>query len=91
MNNKPNFSYFIDALLRESAKHIDVADSIIISTALSFMSSVIGSRVYTIDGATNKLGLNVWTLIVAPSTISSKSTTIKFLRNIIIGKVEKKL
>ena len=91
MNNKPNFSYFIDALLRESSKHIDVAEPIIISTALSFMSSVIGSRVYTMDGATNKLGLNVWTLIVAPSTISSKSTTIKFLRKIIIEKVEKKL
>lgn len=89
--NKPNFSYFIDALLAESKKHIDVPDSMIISTALSFMSSVIGSRVYSIDGATNKLGLNVWTLIVAPSTISSKSTTIKLLRNTIIGKVEKKL
>lgn len=88
---KTNFGFFIESLIGETQKHIGATDKMIMATALSYMSTVVGARVHTHDGSMNRLNMSIWTLLVAPSTISSKSTTIKFLRRAVMEQLEKKL
>lgn len=88
---KTNFGFFIESLIHEAQKHIGATDKMIMATALSYMSTVVGARVYTYDGSMNRLNMSIWSLLIAPSTISGKSTTIKFLRRAILEKLETKL
>jgi len=85
--NMNSIGHYLADIISESKKYIDADDTMVLASALSMMSVVLGNRVHTFDGTMGKLYPNVWTLIVAQSGIGSKSVTIKTLNNMILKSI----
>lgn len=85
--NMKSIGCYLADIISESKKYIDANDTMVLASALSMMSVVLGNRVHTFDGTMGELYPNVWTLIVAQSGIGSKSVTIKTLNNMILKSI----
>lgn len=86
-----NYGSFIKDLSTEIKKHIDVNDDMLLNILLPTMSSVLGTKVMTNNGARNKLRTNLWSLIIAPSGVGGKSTTLEMVKKSILEKLLNKL
>jgi hypothetical protein len=82
-----SIGHYLADIISESKKYIDADDTMVLASALSMMSVVLGNRVHTFDGTMGRLYPNVWTLIVAQSGTGSKSVTIKTLNNMILKSI----
>lgn len=85
--NMNSIGHYLADIIAKSKKYIDADDTMVLASALSMMSVVLGNRVHTFDGTMAKLYPNVWTLIVAQSGLGSKSATIKILNNMILQSI----
>jgi len=75
---------YLNDILATAKEYIDSNEIIILTSALTMMSVVLGNRVHTYDGSMSKLYPNLSTLIVAKSGLGGKSSTIKILNNMIL-------
>ena len=81
---------YLQNLVVESKKFIDSDDMMIVPSALSMMSVILGNRIHTYDGSGSELYPNLWVMIIAKSGLGSKSTTIKTLNKMILKSVIEK-
>jgi len=85
--DKNKIGLYLKDILTESRKFIDADEMMIVSSALSMMSVVLGNRVHTYNGTMGELYPNLWMLIIAQSGFGSKSSTIKTLNKMILHSI----
>lgn len=67
----------------------DYPDSMVLATLLSSLGGLIGARAKIDNGANVNVFPVVWSLIIAPSSISAKSTLFEFSRKLVFGNIER--
>lgn len=77
-------------IIEESQKFIDSNPLMVLLSALSMMSVVLGNKVHSFDGTMSKLYPNIWVLLIAQSGLGSKSSTVKTINNMILKSVLEK-
>ena len=85
--NIDNMGSFLKDALHELKRYIDSNDLMIISSLLSMMSVILGTKVHTSSGSGSKLYSNIWMMIIAQSGLGSKSTTVNTVHNMILSTV----
>lgn len=84
-------SPFLNALLKNLKTINNYPDTMILSAILSTLSGVIGARAKV----NNTFGIEVypviWSIIIAPSSLSAKSTLFKYTKRLILGDLQNEL
>lgn len=84
-------SPFLNALLKNLKTINNYPDTMILSTILSTLSGIIGARAKV----NNTFGIEVypviWSIIIAPSSLSAKSTLFKYTKRLILGDLQNEL
>lgn len=84
-------SPFLNALLKNLKTINNYPDTMILSTILSTLSGIIGARAKI----NNTFGIEVypviWSIIIAPSSLSAKSTLFKYTKRLILGDLQNEL
>ena len=82
--DKNKIGHFLKDLVVDARKFIDSDEVMILVSALTMMSVVLGNRVHTYDGTRSELYPNIWSLIIARSGMGSKSSTLAIVEKMIL-------
>lgn len=77
--NTEKIGFYLKDLVDDAQKFIDSDETMIMVSALTIMSSILGNRVHTYNGTRSKLYPNIWSLIIAKSGLGTKSTTLNMV------------
>lgn len=82
---------FIKDAVEIIREHLNISEDIGLQILLSMMSIVIGNKAHTYNGAMMPLKANLWTIILADSGVSAKSTSMELIKELVLEKLEKKI
>lgn len=82
---------YISNLTKDLSKINNYPVSMVLSTVLSSMAGLIGARAKISNGANITVFPVIWSMIVAPSSLSAKSTLFKFTKECIFGDIQNEL
>lgn len=82
--DKNKIGHFLKDLVVDARKFIDADEAMILVSALTMMSVILGNRVHTYDGTRSELYPNIWSLIIAQSGTGSKSSTLGIVEKMVL-------
>ena len=82
---------FLEMLVKDLIEVNNYPATMVLSTVLASMSGLIGARAKITNNVNVTVFPVVWSVIVAPSSLSAKSTLFKFTKKAIFGDIQKEL
>jgi hypothetical protein len=84
-------SPFISQVVKKLANINNYPQSMVLSTVLTAMGGLIGARAKISNNVSVNVFPTIWNIIIAPSSLSAKSTLFEFTQKAIFGDMQKKL
>ena len=81
---------FIKDAVEGIQEYLNISEDMGAQLLLPMMSIVLGTKVHTYNGAMVPLKANLWTIILADSGVSAKSTTLDMVKKLVLEKLTKK-
>lgn len=82
---------FIKDAVTSIQEYLNISEDMGLQILLSMMSIVIGNKAHTYAGSMMPLKANLWTIILADSGVSAKSTSMELVKKLVLEKLEKKI
>ena len=86
-----NLSPFLGNIVQDLMKINNYPVSMVLSTVLTSMAGLIGARAKITNGVNLTVFPVIWSMIVAPSSISAKSTLFRYTKSCIFNKMQNDL
>ena len=81
---------FIKDAVESIQEYLNISEDMGVQLLLPMMSIVLGTKVHTYNGAMVPLKANLWTIILADSGVSAKSTTLDMVKKLVLEKLTQK-
>ena len=81
---------FIKDAVESIQEYFNISEDMGVQLLLPMMSIVLGTKIHTYNGAMMPLKANLWTIILADSGVSAKSTTLDMVKKLVLEILTKK-